>query len=493
MADNLDIFMHAERIQESGDDYTAANASGHFGAYQFDISTWIYALKLAGLQYLIFAGTLPSIAPPSVQDAAARALMSQYYGEFGNSFFNVAEAWYGGPGAVGHPNEGGGPGYPTVGQYASQVMAIYAQLGGTGGGTPTTPVQSGGYVAATLLELLLALNQEATQRGIGDAHSREQALAEVAAEAVGRAAGDDHSRQQAAAAFAVEAAARTAGDDHSRQQAAALVAAEALARAIGDADTRQQVAAAFAVEVAARTEGDLHSREQAAALVAAEAAQRAIGDADTRQQVAAALNTLDARLSADIATVLRYAQSLPALVDTRAANGYDPTRRDRATGLARLLDTVAAHQPEVAGLVSKLTTWIVDLAEIDDPVIRIAAQLVLKQVLDRLGLDSALHAMLGDLLSSVFGSGPPRTLQEVTADIGNRLDGLESSVAALSPLADEADKLHELGTLVFDAALVGFLVAAVTEPAPTAAGTVVALDAVTGPLLAPVRTLLGIG
>src|SRR5579859_1046555 len=83
-----------------------------------------------------------------------------------------------GVGAVGHPNEGGGPGYPTVGQYASQVMAIYAQLGGTGGGTPTTPVQSGGYVAATLLELLLALNQEATQRGIGDAHSREQALAE---------------------------------------------------------------------------------------------------------------------------------------------------------------------------------------------------------------------------------------------------------------------------------------------------------------------------
>jgi hypothetical protein len=57
--------------------------------------------------------------------------MSSYYGQFGNSWFNVAEAWYGGPGAVGNPNIGGGPGYPTVGEYATNVIAIYNSLGGT--------------------------------------------------------------------------------------------------------------------------------------------------------------------------------------------------------------------------------------------------------------------------------------------------------------------------------------------------------------------------
>lgn len=65
--------------------------------------------------------------------------MGSYYNQFGRSWFNVAEAWYGGPGAVGHPDIGGGPGFPTVGQYANQVIAIYDSLGGS----VATPPPSG--------------------------------------------------------------------------------------------------------------------------------------------------------------------------------------------------------------------------------------------------------------------------------------------------------------------------------------------------------------
>ncbi len=493
MTDNMDIFMHAERIQESGDDYSAANPSGHFGAYQFDIPTWIDALHLAGLQYLVFAGILPNLAPPSVQDAAARALMSQYYGQFGNSFFNVAEAWYGGPGAVGNPNEGGGPGYPTVGAYASQVMATYAALGGTGGGTPAAPAPAGGYTAATVLELLLALNQEAQQRALGDDHSREQAAALVADESIGRTIGDDNSREQAAALVANEAVQRGIGDDHSREQAAALVAAEAQQRAIGDADTRQQLAAAIALEAAQRALGDDHSREQAAALVAAEAQQRAIGDADSREQAAAGDAALNQQLTAQIQKVLAYAQSIPGTVDQRAAAGYDPTLAARGTLITRILDTVAAHDPVVASLVGNLARYAVDLAGIDDPVLAAVAQLLLKQVIGRLGLDSAIAAMVNDLVGGILGGGRPSTLQQVTADIGNRLDALEHGQADLSPLAPEADQLHEMGTLVFDAALLAYLAGAVTAPQASASDTVLALEPVTGPLLAPVRALLGMG
>ena len=493
MADNMDIFMHAERIQESDNDYNAINASGHFGAYQFDISTWIYALNLAGLQYLVFAGTLPSLAPPSVQDAAARALMSKYYGEFGNSFYNVAEAWYGGPGAVGHPDWGGGPGEPTVGEYASQVIAKYVALGGTNGGGPAAPAPGGGYTAATLLELLLALNQEATQRSLGDQHSREQAIAGLATEAVQRSIGDDHTRQQVAAAFAVEVTARSAGDQHSREQAAALVLTESQQRAAGDADTRQQVAAALGVEAAARADGDQHSREQAAALVATEAQQRAAGDADTRQQVAAALKALYDTLNAQIHQVLTYAQSIPGLIDQAAVNGYDPTLPARGTEIQKLIDTVAAHDPAIAGLVGDLAKFAIDLAGVEDPVARIAATIVLKQVIDRLGLDSALKALVSDLLGSIIGGGKPRTLQDVTRDIGGRLNTLESAVSDLSPLTTEADQLHELGTLVFDAALLAYFVAAVADPVATADDTVAVFAPVTGPLLGPVRALLGMG
>src|SRR5882762_4186277 len=425
MADNLDIFMHAERIQESGDDYTAANSSGHFGAYQFDISTWVYALSLAGVQYVLFAGVIPSLAPPGIQDAAARALMSKYFGEFGNNFHNVAEAWYGGPGAVGHPTWGGGVGFPTVGEYADQVIAIYNCLGGAGGGSTTPAPPSSPYVAATLLQLLLALNQEATQRGIGDAHSREQAAAGIAAEAVGRSLGDAHSREQAAAGILAEATGRSLGDQHSREQAAAAILA------------------------------------------------------------------LEVQLTAQIDSVLKYAQTIPGLIDTRAANGYDPTLRARGGALQKLLDTVVAHDPLAASLVSRLATFIIDLAGVEDPIVRIAAQLILKQVIDRFGIDTALHQMLSDLLGGILGGGQPKTLQAITADVGNRLDALEAGEAALAPLAPEADQLHELGTLAFDVALLGYLAAAVAAPVATANDTVAVLEPVTGPLLSPVRSLLG--
>lgn len=124
MAD-IDCFMAAIRQQESGGNYGALNrGSGASGAYQFTLGTWRTALGLAGLGGSQWAAGPARDAPPAIQDAAAHALMSSYFNRFGNSWFNVAEAWYGGPGAVGHPNWGGGPGYPNVGQYATQVIHI---------------------------------------------------------------------------------------------------------------------------------------------------------------------------------------------------------------------------------------------------------------------------------------------------------------------------------------------------------------------------------
>lgn len=224
---------------------------------------------------------------------------------------------------------------------------------------------------------------------------------------------------------------------------------------------------------------------------AAEAAARGAGDDHTRQQTAAAISALNTALLAQINTVLKYAQSIPATIDQRAAAGYDPTLRARGNLIQKLLDTVIAHDPAVAGLVGNLTTFIIDLAGVEDPVLRIAAQFVLKQIIDRLGLDSALKAMLNDLVGGILGGGNPNTLQSIMADIGNRLDALESGQAELSPLAPEADDLHEMGTLIFDAALLGYFAAAVADPVATANDTVDVFAPVTGPLLAPIRALLG--
>lgn len=269
------------------------------------------------------------------------------------------------------------------------------------------------------------------------------------------------------------------------------VGEEANVRGLADAQEAAARLAADQLEAQQRGLGDAHSREQAAALVAAEALARAAGDDHTRQQMAAAIKALNDALTAQIQNVLKYAQSIPGTIDNRAAAGYDPTLRARGTALQKLLDTVVAHDPAVAGLVSNLAKFLVDLAGIDDPVLKIAAQLVLKQVIDRLGLDSALHAMLSDLVGSILGGGQPKTLQDIMADIGNRLDSLESGQSELAPLAPEADNLHEMGTLIFDAALLAYLAAAVAAPQATADDTVAVFAAITDPLLAPIRAMLG--
>lgn len=290
------------------------------------------------------------------------------------------------------------------------------------------------------------------------AYAEARAQAWTAHEAANRVAADD-----------TERAARAAADLALSNAIAAGVAGEARNRAAADAALLAALNSAIAAEVTARTAGDQASRQQAQA-----------GDA-----------AVVAAMTAKITAVLQYAQSIPGSIDQRAANGYDPTLRARGNLIQKLLDTVVAHDPLVASLVTNLAKFAIDLAGIEDPVLRVAAQVVLKQVIDRLGLNTSLQAMVNDLIGGILGGGQPKTLQDITADIGNRLDALESVTAELSPLAPEADNLHEMGTLAFDGFLLGFLTDAVLNPVGAASDTVTVFATVTDPLLAPVRAMLG--
>lgn len=279
---------------------------------------------------------------------------------------------------------------------------------------------------------------------------------------------------------------------NAEQSARQLAIARAVQQLTVALDTvTQAIAGQVSAESQARAAGDTAVLQQVVSLVNAEAQARVAGD---QQVLAEAVSLVNAEAQARVAAdkqVLAYVQTLPGLIDTRAASGYDPTLRARGTLVTKLLDTVTAHDPAVSQLVSKLAGWLVDLAGVEDPVLRVAAGLVLKQVIDRLGVSTALHTMLGDLITSIIGSGPPKTLQQVTADIGSRLDNLESSVSALAPLAPEADQLHEMGTLIFDGLLLAYFTAAVVSPVATADDTVSVFAPVVDPLLAPVRAMLG--
>lgn len=150
----LSLFMQAIREQESGGNYASVNSSsGAAGAYQFMPSTWQNGINALGIQAVQQAqqggyysspvvsgpgGTI--VAPAAFQDAVAANLMTAYYNNYHN-WYSVAEAWYGGPGAVGNPGTSGGGGYPSVGQYAGEVMAKMQSLGGNLGTSATAAGQ----------------------------------------------------------------------------------------------------------------------------------------------------------------------------------------------------------------------------------------------------------------------------------------------------------------------------------------------------------------
>lgn len=117
--EDVDRFMAAISGQESGGNYNATNASsGASGKFQIMPANWSSWAQEAGL-----GANAPRT--PENQDKVARSKMQQYYNQFGN-WRSVAEAWYGGPGAVGYSaatkqrKQGQ---YPSISDYANQVMS----------------------------------------------------------------------------------------------------------------------------------------------------------------------------------------------------------------------------------------------------------------------------------------------------------------------------------------------------------------------------------
>lgn len=118
----VDRLMAAIGGQESGGNYNATNKdSGAQGKFQIMPGNWPSWSREAGL---------PAGAPrtPANQETVAKFKMQQYINMFGVR--GAAEAWYGGPGAVGFSaaakarKQGN---YPSIKEYADQVLARMGQ------------------------------------------------------------------------------------------------------------------------------------------------------------------------------------------------------------------------------------------------------------------------------------------------------------------------------------------------------------------------------
>ena len=165
----LEAFLAAERQLESGNNYSAYNpGGGASGAYQFIQSTWSSEAQAAGFNQ--YANAPAADAPPSVQDAVAANMATDYYSQFGN-WKDTAEAWYY-PAWAGNPQYQNSVPYPsagntlTIGQYGTNVVD-----------TMNSILQNGGSGDAVLASYTTSANSSSGSSSSGGfLHSLDQTL-----------------------------------------------------------------------------------------------------------------------------------------------------------------------------------------------------------------------------------------------------------------------------------------------------------------------------
>ncbi len=118
---DINAFMTAISGQESGGNYNAVNGrTGASGRFQIMPGNWPAWSKEAGLG----AGAPRT---PENQDKVAQFKMQQYYNQYGD-WGKVAEAWYGGGGAVNYSPEAkarkqGGGKEPSIDEYRNSILS----------------------------------------------------------------------------------------------------------------------------------------------------------------------------------------------------------------------------------------------------------------------------------------------------------------------------------------------------------------------------------
>ncbi|MGH9618330.1 MAG: hypothetical protein ACRD45_01285 [Bryobacteraceae bacterium] len=174
-----------------------------------------------------------------------------------------------------------------------------------------------------------------------------------------------------------------------------------------------------------------------------------------------------------LATAKAYTDATISKLNKTVSSAYDATRADQATGITKILDVIATNSPEIKAVVGDLAKAVIGLIEIDDPVLRIAATFALKQVIDHLGVDTAIGKFTNDLVSGFIGHAAPQTIAAVETDEGNRLNALETQWQQFfanggQDVEQLGDNLETMRSPVFLAVFLGLLGAEIVEPVATA-------------------------
>lgn len=196
----------------------------------------------------------------------------------------------------------------------------------------------------------------------------------------------------------------------------------------------------------------------------------------TNQVLATALNAVHVEKRARIKAVARAEarakaeiRALHQTIEREAASAYRLQNDQRASTIVRLLEFAVTRNPALRDVVDVAIKAILDLATIDDPIARLALGFVIRDLIDKLGVDRLVGHLVSDLLRPILGEPKPRNLHAVIADMGARLVAAESFEATFT--ADGGSEVEQAGKLWRDltqpavaAGIVGFVTAAIVNP-----------------------------
>lgn len=164
-----------------------------------------------------------------------------------------------------------------------------------------------------------------------------------------------------------------------------------------------------------------------------------------------------------------------ATVQKQASSGYNTGDQTRQAIATTLLEDLTSDTPAVKDLVSAITGWAIDLAEVDDPLIRFALNKALSEVISKAGIDTAAADLVTSLLGAATSSAKATDLYSTEKDVASRLNALEGNWAQFmadggSDVEDAGEQWQDLGSLSVSIALVASFALAVTDPSAWATG-----------------------
>lgn len=157
-------------------------------------------------------------------------------------------------------------------------------------------------------------------------------------------------------------------------------------------------------------------------------------------------------------------------INRSAASGYAMGSKDRGDLIRSLAGDIVTANPVERELIDRIVSGALDVAELDDPLARLALSTLLPRITRDLGIDAVAGAALRDLLLPVLDHGIPRNLHDAIAALAERTTALEQQWATFykdggSDILQAGQDWKGITAITTDAVFLAFFGQQIADPA----------------------------